>query len=182
MLLTTSLAITALPAAATIFYVGEPPAERQLERVRRQYALAFDPAALLSRCASCNGRVGTKVSAEALLEGGAFFAQVPAHVRESETEIWACDDCGKAYWVGPKSRRAVELAARLCGGGEGGGGSVFGTPLEGETSESSQLAAQIADVLACAGMLGSGGRGRRVRGQGEGPAAADVAPLLAPEC
>jgi len=158
-LLTASLTGQALQLRSSdVFYVGDPPAEAQLERVRANFRLAFDSAALLSRCASCNGVVATRLSAAQLADPGcAAAAQVPAHIRGSETEVWACDDCGKAYWVGPKSRRAVELAARL-------GGSVFGHSLAQPDPASSQLAAQIADVLASAGVLGGGGRGRRLRG------------------
>ena len=38
---------------------------------------------------------------------------VPASVRARVNEFWACDTCDKVFWVGPKSKRAVELMREL---------------------------------------------------------------------
>lgn len=140
-LLTRSRTAVAHVGAASVFYVGDGDARAQLSRVRARFNLAFSPSALLSRCAACNGAVGTRRTAEQLADD----PTVPGHVLRSVSEFWACDDCGKVYWVGPKSRRAVELAASLCGVG-----SVFGPLSETPSSPSAELAAQIADVMACA--------------------------------
>jgi uncharacterized protein with PIN domain/prolyl-tRNA editing enzyme YbaK/EbsC (Cys-tRNA(Pro) deacylase) len=135
------------------FLVPSDDPRQQLAAVRAHFGLAFEPGRLLSRCAACNGVVGTRRAAADV----AADAALPGCVRDSAdaTEVWACNACGKSFWVGPKSRRAVEFMASLRAS------SVFGHPLDGGAdadadadaldeapSPSSQLAAQIQDVMA----------------------------------
>jgi uncharacterized protein with PIN domain/prolyl-tRNA editing enzyme YbaK/EbsC (Cys-tRNA(Pro) deacylase) len=137
-LLTRSRTAMAHVPATSVFYVGDGDPRDQLGRVRQRFGLAFQPERLLSRCAACNGVVEVRRSAEEVQ----LDASVPDHVKRSVTEFWACSTCGKTFWVGPKSRRAVELAASLCAE------SVYGHPLDGQCAPASDgLAEQIADVL-----------------------------------
>ena len=139
-LLTRSRSAMAHVPASSVFYVGEGDPRDQLGRVRQRFGLAFQPERLLSRCAACNGVVEVRRSAEEVQ----LDASVPDHVKRSVTEFWACSTCGKTFWVGPKSRRAVELAASLCAE------TVYGHPLDGQPQHapaSDGLAEQIANVL-----------------------------------
>ena len=34
---------------------------------------------------------------------------IPERVKRATSEFWRCDRCGKAYWVGPKSEKALEF-------------------------------------------------------------------------
>jgi uncharacterized protein with PIN domain len=137
------------------FLVPSDDPRQQLAAVRAHFGLAFEPGRLLSRCAACNGVVGTRRAAADV----AADAALPGCVRDAAdaTEVWACNTCGKSFWVGPKSRRAVEFMASLRAS------SVFGHPLDADAggdadadaldeapSPSSQLAAQIQDVMAAA--------------------------------
>ena len=115
---------------------------QQLAAVRSRFGLAFDPARLLSRCAACNGPVGTRLPPEAV----AADERLPRVVRQAaeETQVWACNDCAKPFWVGPLSRRAVEFIASLTADLDHDATSAA---LGGDDS---QLAAQIRDVMAAA--------------------------------
>jgi uncharacterized protein with PIN domain len=126
----------------SVFFLADADPAAQLARVRSTFGLIFSSSSLLSRCAACNGVVGTRVTAEQMASGE--HPEVPGHVRESGCEVWACNDCAKSFWTGPKSRRAIELAARLCAT------TVFGHPLNQDGSPPSDLGAQICDVLATA--------------------------------
>jgi uncharacterized protein with PIN domain len=154
------------------FLVPSEDPRAQLAAVRAHFGLAFEPGRLLSRCAACNGVVGTRRAAADV----AADATLPGCVRAAAdtTEVWACNSCGKSFWVGPKSRRAVEFMASLRAS------SVFGHPLDGHgdgdadadaaadeaPSPSAQLAAQIQDVMASAAAAAGRGAGADVSGGG----------------
>lgn len=154
------------PIAAVFIDDADP--RRQLAQVIEHFGIAFNTDRLLSRCCACNGVVCVQRTPEEV----AADPSVPAHVRESVQEFWACDRrarapppprgqqrrqrarrseapprddsalltmrctrapvahpcafprCGKTFWVGPKSRNAVELMQALQLP------SVFGHPLQ----------------------------------------------------
>ena len=92
-LLTRSRALAARAACAALL-IHADDARAQLQQVRTHFGLSFDGAALLSRCAACNGRVCVAVTGEA----AAASRAVPPHVLASGTAFWACDSCGKLFW------------------------------------------------------------------------------------
>lgn len=134
-----------LAASTRAVLLAERETTAQLEELRRRFALAFDSAQLLSRCAACGGRVALRRTPAEMVADATlpvFIREAAATAPDTAPEVWGCDTCGKAYWVGPKSRRAVALVASL-----GDTATLFGEVLEGG-SQSGGLAAQIREVLA----------------------------------
>jgi len=116
---------------------------QQLAAVRARFGLAFDPARLLSRCAACNGTVGTLLPPDRV----AADERLPGVVRQAaaETQVWACNDCEKRFWVGPLSRRAVEFIATLTS--DDVDARALAAAGDDQLGGDSQLAAQIRDVM-----------------------------------
>jgi uncharacterized protein with PIN domain len=132
-------------APAFLLPPGASP-RQQLAAVRARFGLAFDPARLLSRCAACNGNVGTRLPPERVAADEAL----PRVVRDAaaDTQVWACDDCEKRFWVGPLSRRAVEFIASLTS--DDVDADSLSAAADDELGGDSQLAAQIRDVMKAA--------------------------------
>lgn len=87
------------------FRVGANSPEEQV----KELAAFFDlKGKLLSRCAQCNGEVNRPLSPSQALSK----AEVPRQVA-SERVVWECSRCGKAFWDGFKSRRALSLCQHL---------------------------------------------------------------------
>ena len=71
-------------------------------QVLQHFGIVFQEERMLSRCCACNGRVCVQRSADDI----AGDASVPGHVKESCSEFWACDRCGKTFWCGGRARSA----------------------------------------------------------------------------
>ena len=91
-------------SVASLLIQDDQPQE-QLSLVMREFQLQPQPDKFLSRCAKCNGRIERHSRSHPL----AIQDIVPARVLAAQVdEFWICVRCSKVFWVGPKSRRAVE--------------------------------------------------------------------------
>ena len=91
--------------AVGAFLVEEDDPKRQLARVSAHFGLRFRRGRLLTRCAKCNGAVERRCTPEEVAANDA----IPAKVKASTSEFWACGRCEKVYWVGPKSHLAMSF-------------------------------------------------------------------------
>lgn len=70
---------------------------QQLQQVTKEFPV-MDPSQMLTRCNSCNGRVGhvgSKLSAAEALERN----DVPQWIARDHS-VWVCTNCGKSFWDG----------------------------------------------------------------------------------
>lgn len=74
-------------------------------QVSAHFGLTFERGKLLTRCAKCNGAVERRCTPEEV----AASAIIPEKVKRSTSDFWACARCGKVYWVGPKSHKAIDF-------------------------------------------------------------------------
>ena len=83
--------------------------QKQLAEVTLAFPIS-DVGEQLTRC-TCNGIVGTS---ESLLteEQAKARHDVPEWVANDRT-VWVCMSCGKAFWSGPKTARALSLVNKL---------------------------------------------------------------------
>ena len=91
--------------AVAAFLVEDDDPKRQLARVSAHFGLRYRRGKLLTRCARCNGAVERRCTPEEVAANGA----IPAKVKASTNEFWACGRCEKVYWVGPKSHLAMSF-------------------------------------------------------------------------
>ena len=91
--------------AVAAFLVEDDDPKRQLARVSAHFGLSYRRGKLLTRCARCNGAVERRCTPEEVAANGA----IPAKVKASTNEFWACGRCEKVYWVGPKSHLAMSF-------------------------------------------------------------------------
>ena len=94
--------------AVAAFLVEDDDPKRQLARVSAHFGLRYRRGKLLTRCAGCNGAVERRCTPEEVAANGA----IPAKVKASTNEFWACGRCEKVYWVGPKSHLAMWPSTR----------------------------------------------------------------------
>ena len=91
--------------AVAAYLVEDDDPKRQLARVSAHFGLRYRRGKLLTRCARCNGAVERRCTPEEVAANGA----IPAKVKASTNEFWACGRCEKVYWVGPKSHLAMSF-------------------------------------------------------------------------
>jgi len=91
--------------AVGAFLVTDDDPKRQLASVSAHFGLAYRRGSLLTRCAKCNGAVERRCTPEEVAANGS----IPAKVKASTNEFWACGRCEKVYWVGPKSHLAMSF-------------------------------------------------------------------------
>jgi uncharacterized protein with PIN domain len=104
-ILTRDAGLMARERRAGAYLVAENDPKKQFATVAARFGLRVRKGRLLTRCARCNGRVEARMSAEEV----AARDDIPERVKRATSEFWRCDRCGKAYWVGPKSEKALEF-------------------------------------------------------------------------
>jgi hypothetical protein len=133
-ILTRDVAFLRRNLSDSAYHVRANTKREQLKEVVAAFNLPVGEAALLSRCARCNGQfLERPVAREALPEGHG----VPAAVVERRQEFWVCSraDCRAVYWQGSMFERAIGrlmgdlasmqvAAAAGAGAGAGGGSST----------------------------------------------------------
>ena len=62
---------------------------------------------MLSRCSKCNSAALSRVDKAAIQHA------VESKVLEYVSKFWQCQDCGKVFWVGPKSDSALQNMLKL---------------------------------------------------------------------
>lgn len=88
-----------------VFVVEPDDPREQLRLVAARFGLAFQRGRLLTRCAKCNGEVQRKLTPEEV----AAHPRIPAKVKRTAEDFWACGRCAKVYWIGPKSHKAMDF-------------------------------------------------------------------------
>ena len=104
-ILTRDAGLMARERRAGAYLVAEDDPKKQFATVAARFGLRVRKGRLLTRCARCNGRVEARMSTEEV----ATRDDIPERVKRATSEFWRCDRCGKAYWVGPKSEKALEF-------------------------------------------------------------------------
>lgn len=89
--------------------------EEQLVYVLGQLGLRPDPERLFSRCAYCNEPLAGLTRETAL-------PRVPPLVRRLDTRFFECRRCGRVYWNGTHTERAIKKLQRLGLSGKGENG------------------------------------------------------------
>jgi len=108
-ILTRDRALFARRNCSNAFFVDHQQPKDQIKQVVDHFQLSLDKASMLTRCSHCNGVVEEKLCAADLKDN----ANVPAHVLATVDEFWGCGSCGKVFWIGPMSNKAVEFMGSL---------------------------------------------------------------------
>jgi len=102
-------ALARASTACPVFYVSEDSPRKQLQQVLAYFDIRVAEDKLLSRCSKCNGLI---VLAG---EGAASRLEFVHPVRE----LWCCQKCGKLFWVGNQTEKAMGFLKSLLPGAPG---------------------------------------------------------------
>lgn len=80
----------------------------QLQQLSEHFGISYVPEAAMSRCCACNSAAFKRIDAAAATE-----RNVPHRVLLVTQEFWACECCGKVFWMGPKSAAAMQMLEGL---------------------------------------------------------------------
>ncbi|WIA30602.1 hypothetical protein OEZ86_000682 [Tetradesmus obliquus] len=91
----------------SVYLLATDDAAEQLTEISRHFGIGFDESTAMSRCSVCNAAAFQQIAR------GAAEALVPPCVMEVVEEFWQCGNCGKVFWMGPKSQAAIDLLSSL---------------------------------------------------------------------
>uniref|UniRef100_A0A383WME7 Mut7-C RNAse domain-containing protein n=1 Tax=Tetradesmus obliquus TaxID=3088 RepID=A0A383WME7_TETOB len=91
----------------SVYLLATDDAAEQLTEISRHFGIRFDESTAMSRCSVCNAAAFQQIAR------GAAEALVPPRVMEVVEEFWQCGNCGKVFWMGPKSQAAIDLLSSL---------------------------------------------------------------------
>jgi len=97
----------ALPAGRSIFIEADDPGAQRAEVVRR-CGLRREELRPFTRCLRCNDPIVPAPREE-------VERDVPDHVRQTQESFSRCPRCGRVYWRGTHTERALEELGRLFG-------------------------------------------------------------------
>ncbi|DAZ96801.1 TPA: LOW QUALITY PROTEIN: hypothetical protein N0F65_007062 [Lagenidium giganteum] len=92
--------------AGACFVVSSDNPYEQFQEIKAHFALQLKKEEMMSRCAKCNGKGFTIVTADYVRQQ--TDDEVHERVLEVVNEFWICNACKKVYWEGPKYSSAYE--------------------------------------------------------------------------